>query len=288
MSVELRRPELVRLLEFGDRCAAVDGPDGLGPGVLAGLAELVGGEAAVWHEIETTGPVRERIVGWPGERFTLRQAERTAAVVGSHPLLKLYDAWRATGRRVPALGRMSAYVPRRQWRASPLFREALSDVDDQMLLMTSVRGPVLQFVSVERGGRPFSEREQALLAASGRQLRAAVHRARAGPYRVLETAPQPRWMLLDPERGRRDLMLLTARQREVLDLVAVGLTDAQIARRLGVSARTVSKHLERVYDALGVSGRVAALVATHRSTGVHTIPAPDITRERLPRRAAAR
>jgi DNA-binding NarL/FixJ family response regulator len=52
---------------------------------------------------------------------------------------------------------------------------------------------------------------------------------------------------------------LTARQRQVLELVAGGLTDAAIARRLGCSRRTVTKHLEHAYRALGVSCRAAAI-----------------------------
>src|SRR3954451_24759727 len=52
---------------------------------------------------------------------------------------------------------------------------------------------------------------------------------------------------------------LTARQRQVLELVAGGLTDAAIARRLDCSRRTVTKHLEHAYRTLGVSCRAAAI-----------------------------
>jgi DNA-binding CsgD family transcriptional regulator len=54
---------------------------------------------------------------------------------------------------------------------------------------------------------------------------------------------------------------LTGRQRQVLSLVAGGLTDAAIGRRLGCSPRTVDKHLEHVYRRLGVSCRTAAVAA---------------------------
>jgi DNA-binding CsgD family transcriptional regulator len=54
---------------------------------------------------------------------------------------------------------------------------------------------------------------------------------------------------------------LTGRQRQVLSLVAGGLTDAAIGRRLGCSPRTVDKHLEHVYRLLGVSCRTAAIAA---------------------------
>ena len=50
-----------------------------------------------------------------------------------------------------------------------------------------------------------------------------------------------------------------ARQEQILTLVAAGLTDAQIGRRLGLTAATVSKHLTRTYARLGVPNRAAAV-----------------------------
>jgi DNA-binding CsgD family transcriptional regulator len=52
---------------------------------------------------------------------------------------------------------------------------------------------------------------------------------------------------------------LTPREREVLRLVAEGLTNAQIARRLWVAQSTVAKHLEQAYFKLGVHSRTAAV-----------------------------
>ncbi|HEV2529940.1 MAG TPA: tetratricopeptide repeat protein [Thermomicrobiales bacterium] len=51
---------------------------------------------------------------------------------------------------------------------------------------------------------------------------------------------------------------LTPREREVLALVAEGLTSAQIAGRLFISTTTVSAHLRRIFEQLGVSNRTAA------------------------------
>ena len=51
---------------------------------------------------------------------------------------------------------------------------------------------------------------------------------------------------------------LTAREAEVLRLVAQGLTDAQVAERLYLSPRTVGQHLRSIYNKLGVSTRLAA------------------------------
>ncbi|HEX2109715.1 MAG TPA: helix-turn-helix transcriptional regulator, partial [Rubrobacteraceae bacterium] len=52
---------------------------------------------------------------------------------------------------------------------------------------------------------------------------------------------------------------LSARELEVLKLVAEGLTDSQVAQRLYLSPRTVGHHLRRAYRKLGVSSRTAAL-----------------------------
>lgn len=51
---------------------------------------------------------------------------------------------------------------------------------------------------------------------------------------------------------------LTAREVEVLRLVADGLTDGQVAERLFLSPRTVGRHLTSIYTKLGVSTRTAA------------------------------
>jgi DNA-binding CsgD family transcriptional regulator len=51
---------------------------------------------------------------------------------------------------------------------------------------------------------------------------------------------------------------LTAREVEVLRLVAQGLTDAQVAERLVISLRTVTTHLTSIYNKLGINSRVAA------------------------------
>jgi DNA-binding CsgD family transcriptional regulator/tetratricopeptide (TPR) repeat protein len=51
---------------------------------------------------------------------------------------------------------------------------------------------------------------------------------------------------------------LSAREVEVLRLVAQGMTNSQVAERLFLSPRTVENHLRSIYDKLGVSSRAAA------------------------------
>ncbi len=52
---------------------------------------------------------------------------------------------------------------------------------------------------------------------------------------------------------------LTVREREVLQWVAAGKTNAQIAEILSASPRTIGKHLENIYAKLGVETRTAAV-----------------------------
>jgi DNA-binding NarL/FixJ family response regulator len=60
----------------------------------------------------------------------------------------------------------------------------------------------------------------------------------------------------------RDLFELTPREREVLGLLAGGLTNRAIGRRLGLGHKTVSNYLSTIFDKLGVVNRTqAALVA---------------------------
>lgn len=55
--------------------------------------------------------------------------------------------------------------------------------------------------------------------------------------------------------------LLTEREHAVLALVAEGLSNAQISRRLGVSGNTVKYHLQNVFLKLGVRNRTGAAAA---------------------------
>jgi DNA-binding NarL/FixJ family response regulator len=64
---------------------------------------------------------------------------------------------------------------------------------------------------------------------------------------------------------------LSARETEVLALVARGLTNAEIGRTLYVSEATVKTHLLRACAKLGVSGRTAAVT---KAIETGALPAP--------------
>ena len=66
---------------------------------------------------------------------------------------------------------------------------------------------------------------------------------------------------------------LTAREEEVLTMVGAGLPNKSIARRLGISERTVKAHLTNIFQRLGVSDRTqAALWAQRRGSDEDRMP----------------
>jgi len=95
-------------------------------------------------------------------------------------------------------------------------------------------------------GRDFSERERALLTL----LRPHLHQA-----------------YLDAEQRRNATPQLTPRQWELLRMVAAGHTNAQIARRVGVSEGTVRIHLQNIYARLQVPNRTAAVARAFPNLG---------------------
>ena len=60
---------------------------------------------------------------------------------------------------------------------------------------------------------------------------------------------------------------LTRRELEVLSWIVKGKSNRDVAEILGLSARTIDKHLEQVYAKLGVENRTAATVLVHALTG---------------------
>jgi DNA-binding NarL/FixJ family response regulator len=72
--------------------------------------------------------------------------------------------------------------------------------------------------------------------------------------------PKAARVLLESRRTRRETVNLTDREREVLLLVRGGLANKQIARRLGISERTVKAHLTSVFQRLGVTDRTQAAI----------------------------
>lgn len=83
------------------------------------------------------------------------------------------------------------------------------------------------------------------------------------PLPVDRKSPEPSQL----DRPARDTRL-TARQREVLGLVATGKSNKQIARALGISEGTVKVHVNAAFRALGVHNRVSATTALLSRSGL--------------------
>jgi DNA-binding CsgD family transcriptional regulator len=113
-------------------------------------------------------------------------------------------------------------------------------VEHEIRVCLPAGGPqrTLRLLFVRGPGPDFTERDVAVLTLLRPHLQAAYVAA---------------------ERRRRGLLPLTRRQRQILDYVAAGYSNAQIARRIDVSEATVRKHLENVFARLGVSSRTAAV-----------------------------
>jgi DNA-binding NarL/FixJ family response regulator len=71
--------------------------------------------------------------------------------------------------------------------------------------------------------------------------------------------------VIEPTQSRRPLSL---REVQVLELAASGLTNSQIAARLGVGIHAVKFHLASIYRKLGVANRTEAAYAYLRASGL--------------------
>ena len=60
---------------------------------------------------------------------------------------------------------------------------------------------------------------------------------------------------------------LTAREREIADLVAAGRTNREVAEQLVLSAKTIEAHLRNIYAKLGVRSRVELARTVERDAG---------------------
>lgn len=111
-----------------------------------------------------------------------------------------------------------------------------------------------RYLGIENGRVPAAllRQESSLLKHSSGRL--SIRVASSGRLRIL---------LLDERRS--DLDCLTVRERDVLERVAQGRSNARIAMELEIANATVAKHLEHIYGKLGVRSRTAAAALVHAS-----------------------
>ena len=169
-----------------------------------------------------------------------------------------------TGNDYFAPLRVTDVVDIREFRRTEYF-ERFVPVSHPHKIQTRMpgEGGTCWVIDIERGGRNFSERDLALVAAMRPSLIAYES------YRAMAVALDRVRSAIPTGTSAR----LTARETEVLDLVAAGETNATIAERLWISPGTVKKHLENIYEKLDVGSRTAALARTGRaSTANPSVP----------------
>jgi pimeloyl-ACP methyl ester carboxylesterase/DNA-binding CsgD family transcriptional regulator len=140
---------------------------------------------------------------------------------------------------------------------------------DVMSLLPQVSCPTLVLHSTRDQRVPFAE---------GRLIASAIPGARfvpieSGNHLLLEDEPGwRRWLdavgafLPAPPAADHPLIAaLTKRQRDLLELVAQGRDNAQIAAVLGLSEKTVRNHLSSILDRLQVDSRARAIVMARES-----------------------
>ena len=91
-----------------------------------------------------------------------------------------------------------------------------------------------------------------------------VRRIAAGEVVLHPTAASVLAQGIVNSRGGRSPLPLTSRQREILRLLALGLENKQIARRLDIGVHTVKTHVSRILTKLGASSRTEAVVTAMR------------------------
>jgi len=167
-----------------------------------------------------------------------------------HPLVREHGRnRRAVTRRIEDL------VPQVEFRESGLYNDYYRAIriDRAMAVPIHVHRHVLVSFVLNRSGRDFSERDREVLESIRPHL--------GNLYRLTRGAEGPRaaWGVPSPDGGTPRAAALTARECEVLDWLGAGKTDRDIADILAISHRTVHKHLQRIYEKLGVENRTAAV-----------------------------
>ena len=183
---------------------------------------------------------RRSIVGNRGGAISAQDRASFDRFFSEHPLVR-YHAGHPRG----GAHRISDSLSTAEFRESALYNEYYRriGIDHAIAVPLFVdRGLLVSFV-LNRKQRDFSERERALLD--------LVREPLAALYRNL--------LIRKKDKGFAALPV-TPREREVLSWLAAGKTDRDIGEILGMSLRSVQKHLQHIYEKLGVETRTAAVV----------------------------
>lgn len=235
--------DLRAALEFVETAWALAGRRAFPPETLAALNELIPCDDLGYSDLDR---VRRRVLDYVGtddEGDGDGDHEPFWRIVDEHPLCRHHQAY----TDFSAI-RLSDVISRPRLVNSRIYAEWFRPLGIEAQLevgITSSRTRTRNFV-LDRAHGDFSLRDRAIL-----EL-VRPHLGRIHEMTELRRAAGT----CQPD----DLDRLTAREAEILELVAAGLTNAAIAERLWVSPGTVKKHLENVYAKLGVANRAAAVV----------------------------
>ncbi|WP_219419153.1 response regulator [Pseudonocardia nigra] len=174
-------------------------------------------------------------------------AEAVAAAVEEHPDVVLMDLAMPGGNGIEATRAILAQAPA-----------------TAVLVLTMVEDDDSVFAAVRAGARGYL-----LKGADGVETMRAI-RAVAGGEAIFGPgiARRLRWYFAAPGAAR-PFPELTEREREILGLVAQGLTNAAVADRLHLSHKTVRNYVSSIFTKLGVAHRGEA-VARAREAGLGT------------------
>ena len=199
-------------------------------------------------------------------------AQADVTIRGADPMspweMQLWPGLMATHPYLPTLvsgpmeaSRVTDVVDFASFERSDLYQLLLqprgSRYQAALLLTRSPESMLL--LSLWRERRDFTDAEMTALEAFRSVLAAAVTFARA-----IEAAQEAAGLLVGGAGSVPGS--LTERQRQVAGLVEAGLSNDQIARRLGITTRTVRKHVEDLFDRTGSRSRTqVALWWRHQS-----------------------
>lgn len=144
------------------------------------------------------------------------------------------------------------------FRNSALFADYYNRIGIRYVMALPLRIDESNVVSIvfNRSASDFRDNERALLE--------GVRPVLAALYRERMKRSQGRGVL---SAGHLEALPLTRTEREVLALLAAGKTNAEIAALLDSSTRTVQKHVEHIFQKLGVETRTAAAVRALTASG---------------------